>query len=211
MTKQGKLLSNGLLVLGAAAFLCVAQPSQAGDVQGHDHGYWYECWWTTGSASISFPSAGTYAGNFQANWSNVGDTTIGKGWQPGQTRTCGYNCGYINNFQNFGMYGWANYPNVEWYMTDMGSRGGSFKGTLNSDGGTYNVYLASQGGGAQYNDARTVWQSTGQNHTITMANHINFWSSHGMPLHSWSDGWTYAKLNVEAWGNQSGSCNATVW
>lgn len=211
MTTEGKLFSKALVALGALALACATQQAQAGDVTGHDHGYWYECWWTTGSSSISFPNAGTYAGNWAGSWSNVGDTTVGKGWQPGQTRTCGYNCGYINNFQNFGMYGWANYPNVEWYMTDMGTRGGSFKGTLNSDGGTYNVYLASQGGGAQYNDARTVSQPTGQSHTITMANHINFWSSHGMPLHSWSDGYTYARLNAEAWGGQTGSCNATVW
>jgi endo-1,4-beta-xylanase len=136
---------------------------------------------------------------------------VGKGWNPGQTLTVGYNCGYINNYQNFGMYGWANYPNVEWYMTDMGTRGGTFKGTVNSDGGTYNIYLATQGGGAQFNDARTSSQPTGQNHTITMANHINAWSSHGMNLYAWSNGYTYAKLNAEAWGGQTGGCNATVW
>ena len=197
-----------LLSVSALALLfTVTQQAQAGDLTGRNNGYWYECWWTTGSASIGFGGGG----NFYSSWSNIGDICTGKGWQPGQTRTCGYNCGYINGYQNFGMYGWANYSAVEWYMTDMGSRGGTFKGTMNSDGGTYNVYLGSQGGGAQYNDARTSNQSQGQNHSINMGNHINYWKSKGMNLHAWNDGYTYAKLNAEAWGGQSGGCNATVW
>jgi len=45
---------------------------------GTDHGYFYQCYVSSGSGSISFPQAGTYAGNFAASWSNVGDIVAAK-------------------------------------------------------------------------------------------------------------------------------------
>ena len=53
---------------------------------GTDHGFYWQCYVSSGSGSISFPGAGTYPGNFAVNWSNVGDIVAGKGWNPGSAR-----------------------------------------------------------------------------------------------------------------------------
>src|ERR1700759_3149802 len=118
-----KLLSFS--AVSAAVLLLISSCSNEGtDVQptvqkstGTDHGYFYQCYVSSGSGSISFPQAGTYPGNFQANWSNVGDIVAGKGWNPGSSsRVINYNCGVLSGSYNFfGIYGWTTNPLIEYY------------------------------------------------------------------------------------------------
>jgi endo-1,4-beta-xylanase len=84
---------------------------------------------------------------------------------------------------------------------------GSFIGTVNSDGGTYNVYKGQQGGGPQYISSRTSNQSTGQNHTITMSNHVNYWKAHIGSFGTIRE----TTIMVETWSGGAGSCNGTCW
>ena len=114
----------------------------AGASTGTDHGFFWQCYVSGGSGSISFPGAGQYPGNFQANWSNVGDIVAGKGWNPGSVRVVNYNCGYISgSYNNFSIYGWTTSPLIEYYVCELGSvASGSAIGTFSSDGHNYTVY-----------------------------------------------------------------------
>jgi endo-1,4-beta-xylanase len=193
-----------LLLSAAALLLAGTLQSQAGGTTGYTGGYYYFTYYT-GSGTASISGSG---GNFAGSWtSGVSDALVGKGWNPGSVRNIGYNVGYLGgSWHSAGAYGWAPYPQVEWYITDFGSNSGTFIGTLNSDGGTYNVYKGSQGGGPQYKDSRTVSQSRGANHTITMANHVNYWKAHLGSFGTIRE----TVLMVEAFSGP-GSCNATVW
>jgi endo-1,4-beta-xylanase len=184
---------------------------------GWDHGYWWSMWYTGGSCSMSFPYAGSYAGNFQVDWSGIGDGGGGKGWNPGGYRTVSYNVGTLYGYDFVGIYGWTKDPLIEYYITEFGSHSGTYVGTLSSDGGTYKVYKHQQVnqpsiiGTAtfwQYFSDRTSNQSIGQNHSITTGNHFNYWKSKGgQGLGAFQE----MKFNVEAMNGKSGRINATVW
>ncbi len=88
------------IVLTAVAAGCVA--TMAGDAStGTDHGFFWQCYVSGGSASISFPSAGTYPGNFAVTWSAVRDV-IGKQAGIRLVSSIGYNIGSLNgSYNNF--------------------------------------------------------------------------------------------------------------
>lgn len=208
------LLGKGLLLASALALFSTTK-SYATGASGWDHGYYWAWWINTGSANMTFNGAGTYGGLWQLHWYNIGDGGGGKGWNPGSnTRNVNYNAGYSSTYNNFGAYGWAPYPTYEMYIMDRctsQSSSGTYKGTINSDGATYKVYLGTQasysGGGKQYVSKRTSNTDT-HNHTITTSNHMNWWASHGMTHGTWQD-W---KLNVEQYGSSvSGSYSGNVW
>ncbi len=202
--------------LSTFALLLGAPCAHAGT--GYDHGYFWQNYVSGGSASISFPQAGTYPGNFAVNWSNVGDVVSGKGWNPGAWRTIGYNVGALSGSYNFfGIYGWTTNPLIEYYVCEFGSVtwGATYVGSLNSDGHTYGVYKHQQFNQPSIIGTATFWQYlsnwggswTGSNHAVTMPNHFNYWNSHIGGMGSQN----LQILAVEAYGNKSGYCNATVW
>jgi endo-1,4-beta-xylanase len=186
---------------------------------GTDHGYFYQCYVSSGSGSISFPQAGTYAGNFAASWSNVGDIVAGKGWNPGSSsRVIHYNCGALTGSYNFfGVYGWTTNPLVEYYVCEMGSvtYNATYCGSLSSDGHNYSIYKHQQVNQPSIIGTATFWQylsqwggsSTGSSRTVTMSNHFNAWKSKIGSIGSHN----LQIIAVEAYGGKSGYCNATVW
>jgi len=185
---------------------------------GSDHGFFYSLYSSGGSASISFPQAGTYAGNFQISYSGVSDVVGGKGWNPGSARTVNYNIGSLSGSYNLvGVYGWTTNPLIEYYVCDLGSNvAGSKVNTVSSDGHTYNFYKHQQVNQPSIQGTATFWQyldnwggsSTGSNHAINMSNHVNNWKSKGGQGFG---SYNYQILALEAWGGKSGSINATVW
>ena len=205
-----------LTILTVSSFALFAAPqSYANSGNGTDHGYYWGFWSNTGTMTMTFPYAGQWAGNWNLSWTGVGDGGGGKGWNPGaDNRNVNYSCQNTSGFNVFGAYGWAPYPTYEMYINDRmvnTSRGGTtYKGQVNSDGGTYNVYVGTQGaasgGGKQYASNRTSDTGTG-NKTITSQNHFNFWNSHGMTHGTWQ-AW---QNNVESWSYSSGNVNSTVW
>jgi len=213
--KEKNILGKGLLLASAFAFLFSMQQSKAGT--GTDHGFFWSLFVSGGSASISFPSAGKYAGNYAITWNRVNDVVGGKGWNPGSSHSIGYNCGSISGFNNFSIYGWTTSPLIEYYVCEMGSvANGSVINSISSDGHTYNFYKHQQVNQPSIQGTATFWQyldnwggsSTGANHSVTTANHINNWKSHG------GQGFgtfNYQILGTEAFGGKSGSVNATVW
>ncbi|WP_448701955.1 glycoside hydrolase family 11 protein [Mucilaginibacter sp. AW1-3] len=181
---------------------------------GTSGGFFWQCYFTTGSASITQGSAG----NFSSTYSNVGDVVVGKGYNPGSAGTRGYNVGALSgSYNNVGIYGWTTSPLIEYYVTEFGSVAtGSVINTISSDGHNYNFYKHQQVNQPSIQGTATFWQyldnwggsSKGANHTVTMANHINNWKSHG------GQGFGSYNLEIfalEAYGGKSGSINATVW
>jgi endo-1,4-beta-xylanase len=210
-------MKKGLLLVSALAFLFSVQQLNAGYQSGTDHGYFYSLYWSSGSASISFPGAGTYAGNFAISYSGVGDVVGGKGWNPGSGHSIGYNVGALSGSWNFvGIYGWTTGPLIEYYVTEMGSSGGTYVGSFSSDGHTYTVYKHQQVNQPSIQGTATFWQyisgwggsGTGANHSVNMQNHVNYWQAHcGQGFGSYN----YQILALEAWGGASGYINATCW
>jgi len=207
-----RVCSQGLLL----ASLIVASV-HANASTGTDHGYFWQCYVSSGSGSISFPQAGKYAGNFQATWSNVGDIVAGKGWNPGSARTVNYNIGSLSgSYNNFSIYGWTTNPLIEYYVCEKGSvASGTAVGSLSSDGRTYTVYKHQQVNQPSIQGTATFWQylsnwggaSTGKTYSVTTSNHFNYWKSHIGSMGAFN----LQILAIEAWGGKSGSCNATVW
>jgi endo-1,4-beta-xylanase len=215
--KEKRLFSNGLISVSALALLLSAAP-QVNAGTGTDHGFFWSLFVSGGSASITFPSAGTYAGNFAISYSNVGDVVGGKGWNPGSTHSIGYNIGSLSGSYNFvGIYGWTTSPLIEYYVAEKGSvASGGVINSISSDGHTYNFYKHQQVNQPSIQGTATFWQyldnwggsSTGANHSVTMANHISNWKSHGGQGFG---SFNYQILALEAYSGKSGSINATVW
>ena len=181
---------------------------------GTNNGYFYSLYTAGGSASITFGSAG----NFAISYSGVSDVVGGKGWNPGSARNIGYNIGALSGSYNLvGIYGWTKSPLIEYYVCELGSNiGGTKVNTVSSDGHTYTFYKHQQVNQPSIQGTATFWQyldnwggsSIKSNHTVTMANHINNWKSHG------GQGFGSYNLQIlalEAFGGKSGSINATVW
>jgi len=201
---------------------CITMAANAQTVQnngtGTNNGYYYSLYTSSGSATMTFPSAGTYPGNYAISWSGVGDMVGGKGWSTGSAQTIGYNVGSASGYNTISIYGWLTNPLVEYYITELGSLytgNATFKGSVSSDGHTYNTYEHQQVNQPSIEGTQTFEQyldawggaGTGSNHTVTTANHFNHWKNLGMPVGNYN----YQILGTEAYNGLSGEVNATVW
>ena len=201
----------------ALATMALTQQAKASGGTGSDHGYFWSLYYNGGSASITFPDAGSYAGNFAMSWNNCSDVIGGKGWSSGSAQTIGFNVGSLSGrYNNVSIYGWTTSPLVEYYIGEMGSvANGTSKGSVSSDGHSYTTYEHQQVnqpsiiGTATFEQYLDNWggASVGANNTVTCANHFNHWKSLGMSMGSFN----YQILAVEDYSGGSGSINATVW
>lgn len=182
--------------------------------QGTINGWFWSLYREGGSASITHGSGG----NFAISYSNCNDVVGGKGWNPGSSRTIGYNVGAVSGSYNFvGIYGWTTNPLIEYYVAEKGSMtGGISFGTVSSDGHTYSCYKSQRVNAPSIIGTATFWQykdtwggaPTASNQKVSMGNHINNWRSRG------GQGFgnhNYQILAIEAWGGRSGYINATAW
>ena len=191
---------------------------------GTNNGFFYSFFLSSGSACMTM--TGNFGGgNYSTTWSlgSNGNMVAGKGWNPGSTsRRVGYNAGNFSPGSNgyLALYGWSTNPLVEYYVVDSHGPftppggGAQSLGTVNSDGGTYNIYRVSKSGPnilgngpfTQYWSVRTSNRGQGSNNTITFANHVNAWRSHGMNLGTMN----YQIMATEGFGS-NGSSNVTTW
>jgi endo-1,4-beta-xylanase len=90
--------------------------------------------------------------------------------------------------------------------------GGTFKGTVSTDGGNYDIYQHTQVNQPsivgtttfqQYISVRKEKRSSG---TVSTGNHFAAWEKLGMHLGSHN----YQVLATEGWGNAAGSCSMTI-
>ena len=183
---------------------------------GTNNGYYYVLYSSGGSATMTFPQASKYPGNFQIVWTNVNEMVGGKGWIMGSGQTIGYSVSYLTGYNNVSVYGWTTNPLVEYYICEFGTVvAGTYKGSFSSDGHTYSTYEHQQVnqpsilGTATYEQYLDNWggSSIGSNHAVTTVNHYNHWKNIGMPVG------TYNELLFvgEAYGDATGEINATIW
>jgi endo-1,4-beta-xylanase len=135
------------------------------------------------------------ADGFSMEWNEDNNVLARKGIRPGTgNEVVAYEAVYAADGTSFlGIYGWTQNPLVEYYIVDNwgGNRPpgrGDQLGTVESDGGTYDIYRTQQvnrpsiEGTAtfyQYWSIRTLERSGG---TITVRNHFDAWESNGMDM-----------------------------
>jgi len=161
--------------------------------EGWHDGYFYS-WWTDGT-----PPTATYTnlqgGQYSVVWSgNQGNLVGGKGWNPGTGRNINYS-GYYNPNGNsyLAVYGWTRNPLIEYYIVENfgtynPSSGATFKGTVTTDGSTYDIYQSTRVNAPSIDGTRTFnqyWSVRRNKRTggmVACTNHFNSWNNLGMGL-----------------------------
>ncbi|WP_437787824.1 glycoside hydrolase family 11 protein [Sorangium sp. So ce1097] len=153
-------------------------------------GLTYEYWKDRGEGCMVNTADG-----FSVNWNNINNLLARKGVRPGgKDHVVTYEADYRPNGNSYlGVYGWTTSPLIEYYILDSWGTwrppgGEGFVGTVESDGGTYDIYKTQRvnqpsiEGTATFYQFWSVRKEKRTSGTITVANHFDAWGRFGLTL-----------------------------
>ncbi len=214
---QFKCLSNFLLVVLLLAVFVQYSAAQTitSNQTGQQGGYHYEFWKQDGIGSGSMTLGND--GNFSCNWSNVENILFRKGVRPGvKDQLVTYSATYNPDGNSYlSVYGWTKNPLIEYYIVeswgDWRPPGASAKGTVTSDGGTYDIYETTRTNQPSIEGIRTfqqywsVRQERRTSGTIACYNHFTAWENLGMNMGNFYE----VSFNVEGY-KSNGDADVTM-
>nr|CDS82500.1 glycoside hydrolase family 11 enzyme [uncultured eukaryote] len=158
---------------------------------GTNGGYYYS-FWTDGGAQVTYTNDA--GGEYALTWSGNGNFVGGKGWNPGSAQDVSFSGSYNPDGNSYlSVYGWTTSPLAEYYiLEDFGTYNPAssltYKGSLTSDGSTYDVYEGQRvnepsiQGTATFNQYWSIRSSKRSSGTVTTANHFSAWAGLGLAM-----------------------------
>ncbi|KAL7619595.1 hypothetical protein AAE478_010136 [Parahypoxylon ruwenzoriense] len=191
------MLGSSILVALTAAAGAIASPldlitRSTPTGTGTNNGFFYS-FWTDGAGQVTYNNGA--GGSYDVSWSNVGNFVAGKGWNPGASRVVTYNGTWnganVNSYLS--VYGWTRNPLIEYYVVEAfgtynPSSGAQKLGTIQSDGGTYDIYRTQRvnqpsiDGTSTFYQFWSVRQQKRVGGSVTMQNHFDAWEQAGLKL-----------------------------
>ncbi|MCR5324084.1 MAG: glycoside hydrolase family 11 protein [Lachnospiraceae bacterium] len=189
-------------------FLCLLCPFQREDtvkaanvvyenIEGKDGEYTYSLWKDYGTTSMTLNGNG----KFECSWQDIGNALFREGIKFDCTKrysqigsiSVEYGVDYNPDGNSYMcVYGWSRDPLIEYYIVDSWGNwrppGAGSKGTIEVDGGTYDIYETTRvnqpsiDGNTTFKQYWSVRTSKRTSGTISVTEHFKAWEDLGMHL-----------------------------